>query len=564
MTIHTNGSRNNFAGIAANNTEGSAKGGARMRVGLIGQGTYPMVMGGVSPWYDQLVTGLSDHDFNVVTVVGESRTPCWEMPANVVSLTMVPMWDPAPRAPMRGRRSEEKRVRTHLSELWRAALPPDGGDPDVQGGAAALRKLSLGAGSHRLASTLTRSNSVGAILAAWREYCKHSETRPSMTLSQAAEVAHHADRILAVMDHPTPDMDVIHISSNGPSALLGLAKHWNDGTPMILSEHGVYLRERYLALAHLDWPVRAALMALTRLICQVTYAEAAVLAPVSEFNANWSIKLGADAERVSIVHNGVDIDAYTPIQEEPDVPTISFVGRIDPLKDLETMIRAFALAVAEIPAAKLRLFGPIPEQNTKYHHKLLDLVTALRVEDAVTFEGRVTNARIAAETGHVVALSSISEGLPFTVIEAMMCNRATISTDVGGVKEITGTDQVAGMLVPPRDPAAMAQAMVTLLADDQVRHQMGSDGRARAEELFSLSLFYRRIRGLYAGLTTATAAPATSQRQARDNLEPAGSAALTKPTADGLREPFPPHHERDPKDLVGALTTTRAFEGAGE
>ena len=472
-----------------------------VRVGLIGEGTYPMVMGGVSTWYDQLISGLADHEFEIVTIVGEQRTPCWDIPENVRSLTTVPMWDRPSRRPLKGRRSEARRVRALLDQLWRAAIPPNGrAEPDVGAGIAALRQLAAGSG-HSLASTLAHTNSVAAIMGAWKDHRQRTDALPPITLSQAAEVAHHADRMLAIIDNAVPDVDVIHISSNGPSALLGLAKHWNDGTPLILTEHGVYLRERYLALAEMDWPVRAALMGLTRLICKVTYAEAAVLAPVSEFNAKWSVKLGADPQRISILSNGVDVGAYAPIEEEPEDPTISFVGRIDPLKDLGTLIRAMVPVVQEVPRAKLRLFGPIPEQNVAYHAQLLELVSTLGLESSVSFEGRVPNSRVAAEAGHIVALSSISEGLPFTIIEAMMCNRATVSTDVGGVKEIVGTDAVAGLLVPPRDPEAMGAALLALLTDDDARRQMARNGRSRAEGLFSLELFYRRIRALYASLT---------------------------------------------------------------
>lgn len=515
---------------------------ASVRVGLTGEGTYPMVMGGVSTWYDQLVTGLHDHEFAIVTVVGAARTPCWDMPANVTSLTTVPMWDAPPRAPLWGRRSEERRVQKLLAALWRAALPAGGGsESDIPGGIEALRGLALGDGKHRLSSTLSRISSVEAIMAAWTGYRKSTDSTPPLTLSQAAEVAHHADRMIAVIDSPWPDVDVIHASSNGPSALLGLAKYWSDGTPLLLTEHGVYLRERYLALSHLDWPVRAALMGLIRLICQVTYAESIILAPVSEFNARWSIKLGADPRRVRVVHNGVDVATYVPIDNEPSVPTVSFVGRIDPLKDLDTMIQAFAQVVEEIPEAKLRLFGPIPEQNLFYHEVLVGLVEELGMGGAVTFEGRVPNARIAAEAGHVVALSSISEGLPFTVIEAMMCARATVSTDVGGVREITGTDSVAGLVVPPRDPAALAEAMVKLLGNDKERAEMGQAGRSRASDMFGLDLFYRRIRRIYSELVDqGPGVPRALLPEATDAREPQASAqqeligALQRPTPSGV------------------------------
>src|SRR5699024_9154060 len=102
---------------------------SKVRVALIGEGTYPVVMGGVSTWYDQLVNGLEDYEFEIVTLVGEQRTSRWELPPNVAGVNMVPMWDPPARAPLTGRKSEDRRVRAALHALWDAALPAQ--DPDA-------------------------------------------------------------------------------------------------------------------------------------------------------------------------------------------------------------------------------------------------------------------------------------------------------------------------------------------------------------------------------------------------------------------------------------------------
>jgi glycosyltransferase involved in cell wall biosynthesis len=98
----------------------------------------------------------------------------------------------------------------------------------------------------------------------------------------------------------------------------------------------------------------------------------------------------------------------------------------------------------------------------------------------------------------VVALSSISEGLPYTVMEAMMCGRATVSTAVGGVPEVTGD---AGVVVPPRDPAALADALADLLLDDRRRIDLGARARGRALRTFPLELMLERFRATYAELT---------------------------------------------------------------
>ena len=94
----------------------------------------------------------------------------------------------------------------------------------------------------------------------------------------------------------------------------------------------------------------------------------------------------------------------------------------------------------------------------------------------MTFAGPVASSRDAFAAGHVVALSSISEGMPYTVIEAMMCGRATVSTDVGGVAETVGD---AGLVVPPRDPRAFATACLELLTDPARRADLARAGPRR-------------------------------------------------------------------------------------
>ena len=505
----------------------------RLRIALIGEGTYPVVTGGVSTWYDQLIKGLEEYEFEIVTIVGEDREPRWDLPANVAGLTLLPMWDQPPHSSIRGRHAEEQRVRKALDGLWSAVLcPTQSNEQDILAVRSALQDLSHTASGQPLGATLQRISSAPSVADAWEKARSVNPELPILSLSQSARVAHFADRILAMLDADCPPADLIHLTTNGPSALIGLARHWRDGTPLVLTEHGVYLRERYLAADTMDpdYSVRYALLTLMRLICQVTYREVQELAPVSHFNARWAERLGAPESRTRPIHNGVDSEAYSVITTVPEVPTVSFVGRIDPLKDLATLINAFTMVTQEIPEAKLRIFGPIPAENDDYFQELQDLVRECKLEECVTFEGRVPSARIAAEAGHVVALSSISEGLPFTVIESMMCGRATVSTDVGGVSEVTGRDRVAGILVPPRAPEHLAKELVFLLVDHAARAAMGEAARARAASMFELSSFYNNVRSLYtrccASLapTGASGAPSGAQHAPSGaQLAPAGA-----------------------------------------
>ncbi len=221
------------------------------------------------------------------------------------------------------------------------------------------------------------------------------------------------------------------------------------------------------------------------------------------------------------VHNGVDPKRFQLLEDEPAEPVLTWVGRVDPLKDVLTLLRAFALVRQEIPEARLRMFGPIPETNKAYAEECRELAKQLGVEDSATFEGSVPSSREGFAHGQVVLLSSISEGLPYSVIEAMMCGRPTVSTDVGGVAECVGD---AGVVVPSRDPHAFAAACVELLRDKDRRAALGAAGRNRALKMFTLDKCTRAYRGLYAA--TAAAVP----RQVRADGIQAGVSAIPAPS----------------------------------
>lgn len=471
-----------------------------MRIALVNEGTYPVRSGGVSTWCDQLLRGMPEYVWTVVGLTAtDAERPALPLPPSVRSVVLHPLWGPQPPAPRRRRGGAvlREQVHTALVQLWDAALAPDGEDA-VDQAREALRTLVGLSERTRLASLLAARGSAAALLTAWKERCGHL---PPMSVAEAVAASTIIDRTLAAVDAPLPRVDLVHAGGNGSAALVGLATRWRHGTPMVLSEHGVYLRERYLALddGRRTWAERRAVTAVVRRTSEVAYREAEWVLPVSDFNKRWAERLGGS--RVTTIRNGVEADLYEPVGEEPAVPTLSFVGRIDPLKDLHTLVRAFAIVRAQLPTARLRLFGPVPEGNEAYRDSVAALAVQLGVHDAVTFEGPTRSSRPAIAAGSVVVLSSISEGLPFTVIEAMMCGRATVSTDVGGVAECLDPERRGGIVVPARDPKAFATACLELLTDDARRHAMAAAARAHALSTATLDRALDAYRAAYAAAT---------------------------------------------------------------
>ena len=215
-------------------------------------------------------------------------------------------------------------------------------------------------------------------------------------------------------------------------------------------------------------------------------------------------------------------------------------GRIDPLKDLDTLVRAFALVREQVPDARLRLFGGVPAGNEAYAAEIRQLVADLALEGCATFEGPVSPVSQAFAAGHVVVQSSLSEGLPLTVIEAAISGRPTVVTDVGGMPEAAGR---GGVVVPPGDPAAFAAACVRLLTAHDTRRALAAAGREDALARFTLTQFLDDVRGIYTDF--APPKKRSPWRGRRTRIEAAGAATRScrARARVGLREADSPLRE---------------------
>ncbi|MEV8536925.1 GT4 family glycosyltransferase PelF [Streptomyces sp. NPDC051211] len=468
-------------------------------VTMLTEGTYPHVHGGVSTWCDQLVRGMPEVDFNVIALTGTGREPVtWELPRNVYRHTAVPLWGPPParsrRTALRGR--AQRRFTETYEHFLRCLLDPGYAAQPAHGGFhAALRELTLLARSGRLAPALRSETVLRVLMTVW--------TRPGLATAEAAPTIHDALTATDLLEHALrpltvriPPDSVAHAVSSGLATLPALAAKYLDGVPFLLTEHGIYLRERYLGYrsAEQRWPVKALMLGFYRELNSEGYRQADLITPCNQYNRRWEERGGAPADRIRTVYNGVDPHRFPEAGPEPEVPTLSWCGRIDPIKDLETLIRAYACMRRELPALLLRLFGPVPAGCEDYRLRLEKLAAELGVADGIAYEGRIDDVARAYAAGSVVMLSSISEGFPFSIIEAMSCGRTTVSTDVGGVREAVGD---TGLVVPPREPELMAKATLALLRDDARRAELGRLSRQRVVEKFTLHQSVDGFRHIY-------------------------------------------------------------------
>jgi glycosyltransferase involved in cell wall biosynthesis len=167
------------------------------------------------------------------------------------------------------------------------------------------------------------------------------------------------------------------------------------------------------------------------------------------------------------------------------------VARLDAVKGLDILLRAFARVLERLPEARLLVVGDGPEARA-----LHDLARGLGLRDRVIFTGAIPAAARCLPALDLYVSASRREGLPLAVLEAMACGLAVVATRVTGHVDLI-EDGMTGVLVPPEEPAALAAAAMALLQDPARRRAMGQAGRERVETRFVLARMVDQVGALY-------------------------------------------------------------------
>jgi glycosyltransferase involved in cell wall biosynthesis len=176
--------------------------------------------------------------------------------------------------------------------------------------------------------------------------------------------------------------------------------------------------------------------------------------------------------------------------EDRDV-VFGYVGRFVPIKDLTTLIRAFARTTARCAAARLMLVG-----DGEQRRLLENLVAELRLGDRVRFTGWLRDMAAVYGAIDVAVLSSRNEGTPLALVEAMAAGKPVISTRVGGIEDFVSDGQT-GLLIPPGDVARFTEAMALLCCNPSERRRLGQGGRESVAQRFSQNPTVGRLMHLY-------------------------------------------------------------------
>lgn len=283
------------------------------------------------------------------------------------------------------------------------------------------------------------------------------------------------------------NFDIVH-AHGLRGALIGVLAAHRAGVPSLFTAHNLVPRSGLLQ--------RSVLALIGRHASAVLAVSEAVAATLKEF--------GIPAEKITVIPNGVDLaDFDAPVEAAQlraqfgvpaDVPLILAVGRFASEKGFDVLIDAFAQMQAQGSSARLMLVGsgPLEEELRR---------RAASAEDRIVFAGQQANVAPFLHAADLVAIPSRQEGQGIVALEAMAARKPVVASRVGGLAE-TIVPEETGLLVPPEETTAWADALAGLLQDRAKREAMGAEGRQRVEKEYTAVQMVRRIEAVYERIGT--------------------------------------------------------------
>lgn len=488
------------------------RGTKNLTVLLSTEGTYPFHEGGVSTWCDILIKKLNMVDFLLYSVVTNPFIIQKFKLLESSTLLKVPLWgteEPSEHLPtpfsliyLQKKQTTDQIIEALFIPLFKVLV---------------LEILSPKKDPERLGNTIVQlyryfqeyeyKESFKSELT-WNVYKKmilDSAKNPEFKITQPdvyslIQSLGWVYRFLNIINTPVPKSNVSHSSASAFCGIPCVIAKLEYKTPYLLTEHGVYMREQYLSLSkrNLSSFLNIFLIRFIHAINKLNYHYADQVSPVCHYNTRWESKLGVARENIEVIYNGVDKNIFVEAEKVECLhPTVVSVARIDPIKDIISLIKCAAIVKRSIPDVKFIVYGSVSVQE--YYEECLALQQKLGLEETFIFAGHTTNMAAAYHAGDVIALSSISEAFPYSVVEAMMTGKPVVATDVGGIREALGD---SGYLVTPRDSEAFAHAITTLLKNPDLRQSMGRDARDRALKYFTLEKVLDRYLKSYIKLAT--------------------------------------------------------------
>jgi glycosyltransferase involved in cell wall biosynthesis len=485
---------------------------------LLLEGTYPYVRGGVAGWIHQIITGLPQFTFLLV-FIGSKKDDYgdvkYEVPENVVGIRRYFIWDGIDvGTPMQrpGRQSYNDKAEK-LHDWLRCPSEPLS-EPIFE-------EILVGMGRESgatLEDFLFSEASWQSICDRYERYAKDQSFIDYMWAIRAMHIPLYK---LAAAAHEIKVGGLIHTISTGYAGFLGAILSKSAGKTLILTEHGIYTKERKIDLQSLYMkeqrdllgsPLRVGMHYQEKIwinffesLGRITYRCSSKIISLYEDNRIRQVIDGAEEKRTMVIPNGIDVARFSEVRNSrpEEIPRVlGLLGRVVPIKDIKTFIRAVRIVVNKLPEIQAWIIGP-EDEDPAYALECCQLVKNLGLDDNITFKGFQNIFDVLPQMGLMV-LTSISEAFPLVILEAYASGLPVVTTDVGACSEIIygRSDEdpklgSAGEVVPIADPEATARAVISLMSDNQAWQAAQKAGIERLKRYYTQNSLLDRYTSIY-------------------------------------------------------------------
>lgn len=490
-------------------------------IALLLEGSYPFVLGGVSEWVQQIITNFPQYNFALIFMGGAPENYKdgirYVKPDNVTHFQIHYLFEAHKPSPKRdeliGNAQWFEKIKT-MHDLFNC---PGQGFLDEISDISVFIDEKTGVDFDQFSYSKL----------SWDLICeKYNKQCPDSSFIDyywTIKNIHAPLWKIAKIVKTMPKVKLVHAVSTGYAGLLSflVQRHWN--YPVILTEHGIYTRERkidiFLSRIFQDDVERPLTEAsylrnlwdrFFRTLSHLSYSVANPIVSLFQEAHHVQIEEGANPNKAIIIPNGINIERYKKLRRtyKEKQAVVAFVGRMVPMKDIKGLIRAIPHVHKQMPELKFWIIGST-DQDPKYAQECRELVENILLQDIIEFKPHLPMEEILPKI-RVLVLPAIRESMPLVVLESCAAGVPVVATDVGACRELLlGLDEQdkalgpGGCVVKVADPPGLAEGILNILQDPKLWTEMSASAIKRAEKYYNEQTMFDKYRQLYEGTITS-------------------------------------------------------------
>lgn len=457
-----------------------------LRVCFVLEGSYPYITGGVSSWVHDLISGMPEIEFVLFSISPETKqTLKYKLPANVVEhRDIILSMKPQQTRKIKNRARTFNLIKKMHKSFMNKTIPE-------------MEEIIDNMQEGYYAYDDAVKSSIGWEMIGF--YNKlHNPIYAFSDYFWAWKSSHNM--IFTVLGSSPPEADVYHSVSTGYAGLIAVAAKIRKNKPFLLTEHGLYHKEREMELRKATFIrgyQRDMWIKIYNTLSRMAYHYSDISTSLFEYNRRIQISLGAKPDTAVVIPNGIDVERFSSVvREKRSGFHIGLVGRVVPIKDIKTFITMSKIVHEHIKDVQFYCIGPTDE-DPAYYEDCVRMVENFNLTEIFHFTGR-QNVLEYYSFLDVLLLTSVREAQPLVILEAYAAGVPVVSTRVGNVPEMLDYDE--RFLASSKDAEKLSRNVLYIHSHpDEMKIEINRN-KDKVRRLYNKNDLYDKYRELYRSL----------------------------------------------------------------